>query len=268
MKVYIYQLDAMTNMQVGNGEVNFGVVDNLIQRDAATDFPVVNASGIKGAFREYLSGKCYITELFGSNPNDAKNHESGKLRFFDASLIAMPVRCSNVPYLMGTCPMLINDYMSKCKVLGNSIDCGGMEKLLESIDKPLVLEKEYANSIIEDCKWPAEIAGNVNDEAKSFLKNLTGGRTVLFSDAEFRRLCDNDHLPVIARNNLSERNRNLWYEQVLPRFSRLRFFVLSENSKNLSEFKKDTDRKLIQIGANATVGYGYCQLSLISECEL
>ncbi|NPD92738.1 type III-B CRISPR module RAMP protein Cmr4 [Xylanibacter muris] len=271
MKAYIYQLDAVTNMQVGNGEVNFGVVDNLIQRDAATNFPVINASGIKGALREYFKDKDkgYVRELFGSEPTDTQNHESGKLRFFDANLIAMPVRCNNVPYLMGTCPMLINDYISKCGLFEFSNGNCDIKKLTDHVCRgPVVLDKEYGNSVIEDCSRPAMFTGNIDEETMSFLRELIDGPVVLFSDDEFKRLCDNDHLPVIARNNLSDNNRNLWYEQVLPRFSRLRFFVLAEESKCIKNFKEDTDGKLIQVGANATVGYGYCKLSLISECEV
>ena len=49
MKAYRVNIELITNLQVGNGEANFGVIDNLIQRDAATGFPCINASSLKGA---------------------------------------------------------------------------------------------------------------------------------------------------------------------------------------------------------------------------
>ena len=36
MKTIVYQIEAITNLHVGSGEANFGVVDRLIQKDAAT----------------------------------------------------------------------------------------------------------------------------------------------------------------------------------------------------------------------------------------
>ena len=38
MKTELYVISAYSNMHVGSGEMNFGVIDNLIQRDVVTGF--------------------------------------------------------------------------------------------------------------------------------------------------------------------------------------------------------------------------------------
>ena len=78
------------------------------------------------------------------------------------------------------------------------------------------------------------------------------------SDDDFKELCDDEHLPVIARNCLDSKNPNLWYEQVLPRFSVLYFPLIA--AENFDVFKNAVTNTLVQIGANATIGYGFCKI--------
>ena len=159
MKALVYQIDAITNLHVGNGEVNYGVVDNLIQLDATTGFPVINASSLKGALREHcnqLMKEDSICSIFGSDPNDSKKREAGKFRFFDANLLSMPVRSSKTPFLMGTCPMLINDYITKRDLFGMPLD---KERIIDQLSIvltkvkdgiPIVMQKEHTDAMIED----------------------------------------------------------------------------------------------------------------------
>ncbi|MBK7696403.1 MAG: hypothetical protein IPI30_19460 [Saprospiraceae bacterium] len=52
MKPEFYLLRAVTNLHVGSGETNYGVIDKLIERDATTGFPCINSSGLKGAIKQ------------------------------------------------------------------------------------------------------------------------------------------------------------------------------------------------------------------------
>jgi CRISPR-associated protein Cmr4 len=73
---------------------------------------------------------------------------------------------------------------------------------------------------------------------------------------EFQKLCDDDHLPIIARNYLENgESKNLWYEQVLPSMSVLGTIILTDKESDLDILKD----KIVQIGANSTIGYGYCK---------
>ena len=49
-----YLIECLTNMHVGSGGANYGVVDNLVQRDSVTNIPIINSSSLKGALREFF----------------------------------------------------------------------------------------------------------------------------------------------------------------------------------------------------------------------
>jgi CRISPR-associated protein Cmr4 len=65
-----------------------------------------------------------------------------------------------------------------------------------------------------------------------------------------------EELPVIARNFLDNGiSKNLWYEEIVPRES---LFVTCIQGDIESPLAKELNEKVIQIGGNATVGYGFC----------
>jgi len=57
MKYELYKITAMTNMHVGSGDMNFGVIDKLVQRDSLTGYPVIYSSSLKGALREFFKNE-------------------------------------------------------------------------------------------------------------------------------------------------------------------------------------------------------------------
>lgn len=67
-------------------------------------------------------------------------------------------------------------------------------------------------------------------------------------------------LPVIARNFLDNGvSKNLWYEEVVPRES---VFVACIQAAD-DTLAKALHGKVVQLGGNATVGYGYCLFTQI-----
>ena len=78
---------------------------------------------------------------------------------------------------------------------------------------------------------------------------------------KFNSLCSDDNLPIIARNCLDNgESSNLWYEQVLPSQSVLATIIQTNNADDLDVLKD----AIVQIGANATIGYGYCKFIKLS----
>ena len=72
-----------------------------------------------------------------------------------------------------------------------------------------------------------------------------------------------ESLPVVARNYLDNgESQNLWYEEFVPRESVFGMVVQGEE-EDLRKFNTPLNNKVIQIGGNATVGYGYCLFTSI-----
>lgn len=251
MDVKLYKITPISNLHVGSGAVNFGVVDNLIQRDALTGLPVVNASSLKGALREHFTRstknvKIDIGQIFGS-PVKGSNRSPGSTRFFDANLLAIPVRSDKVPFFLATCPSVIKDLISKIELFDIKLD--GLNVLTNAA--PLsVFNLGQKDALVEDLDGKT-VLSQINI---SKLPPIFGDAPLLLvSDAQFKALCDDNHLPVIARNYLNNgKSENLFYEQVIPRSSVLYFLMIED------KYKLPLDNEVIQIGANASVGYGFC----------
>lgn len=220
MKTKFFKIEALSNLHVGNGEINYGLIDNLIQRDPVTELPNINSSSLKGALREFFKykNKGDVDMIFGSDPKDKKNRKQGSIRFFEAELVAIPVRDDKVPYVMVTSDKTIESLKNRMESFGLSVPAN----IRELIGNPV--EKSFE---------------------------------------EFKEICSDEELPVISRNNLENgQSANLWYEQVLPKHSVLVFAVMGED-KALESFCSELNNSQVQIGANATIGYGLCQIKEI-----
>lgn len=85
-------LYAVSPVHMGAGNAVGELVDSPIQREAHTAYPVLPASGIKGALRHRseASDPDSTSALYGAKPNG--DLHAGSLTFTDGSLIAFPVR--------------------------------------------------------------------------------------------------------------------------------------------------------------------------------
>ena len=85
------------------------------------------------------------------------------------------------------------------------------------------------------------------------IKDIVILKEEIFKDEISRRL------PVIARNCLENGvSKNLWYEEVVPRESVFYTGIVnSQNTEKFEDFCRKLEDNLIQIGANATIGYGF-----------
>lgn len=90
------------------------------------------------------------------------------------------------------------------------------------------------------------------------------GKEIKTDNKNLGDLCSDYNLPIIARNVLvNGESNNLWYEQVLPAETVL-YTIIQEEGDDL---KDALDGKMVQIGANATIGYGYCKFELLNTEE-
>ena len=106
-----------------------GLIDNPIQRERHTGYPMMAGSGLKGAVRNHLEAawridpkdaKSVVARLFGP-PVNASEH-AGAVSFGDAQLVAFPVRCTKRAYVYATSPTALARLKRQLLLLG--VDAG------------------------------------------------------------------------------------------------------------------------------------------------
>ena len=265
----LYLIENHTNMHVGSGDANFGTVDRLIQRDPLTTYPTIHSSSLKGALKEYCThhpaaqeADTWIEKTFGDDDN------AGNVRFLDAWLLAVPMRSDTRPYYACTSPAAIAHLLEMAALSGIELP----EK--EALKKAAA----YEGKTIAVASGQAAIEEEKAQENKKIdftaLERYTGGPAALVPDDMFEKLLKD--LPVIARNQLENgESKNLWYEEVLPRKSRLFTLVAFPTHVNEADTalqnhferlqKAIADENPVQIGANASVGYGVCTFEEVAR---
>jgi CRISPR-associated protein Cmr4 len=258
-----YFLKNLTNMHVGSGDINFGVVDNLVQKDAITNYPVIHSSSLKGAFREHFESfedNDMINYIFGQNPEDSSTKRPGAFAFFEAKLLFRPVRSSEELYFSATSKGILEEFLLMINNLGVEFSLKSeIETLLQQANENIIATKDV---ILED-----EKAKKADFKLTDKFKQLFGENIAIYPDSLFKELS----LPFIARNRLENgESKNLWYEEVVPRFSIFYFFIQKPdniNEKYLNQVQsfeeKFNNTKLIQLGANKSIGYGVCEIKEI-----
>lgn len=278
-----YTIDCLTNTLVGSGKANYGVIDQLVQRDAATDIPVIHASGLKGAIKEFCTHERLddkdIYRVFGSvkpSATESKQQTSkdedimtGMYKFMDAHLLCIPVRSDRRAYLHITCPLVLENITNQLQLFGKSSlvnDISTVACMINDNDsrEAYCFNEALNGAILEDFEFKTT---HKSHELPELLKNLFGNEIAVTSNYIFKTLTNDLHLPVIARNHLENgESENLWYEQIVPRKSRFWFTLLKPQNEVIPNFdnKIVAPDSVIQIGANATVGYGYIKINPVN----
>lgn len=274
MKTEFYVLTTMSNMHVGSGEYNVGVIDNLVQRDVINKFPNINSSSLKGAFREFFKSEKnddFIKRIFGSAPKAQDDKASGSFRFFEANILSYPVRSNVVAYLRAVSIDVLKEFLLKIKMFQKQNDYKELVNVLNfltGIDvkekKPIVFNTKLDKAIVEDFELKAEIySKDLDNTMRTALYKYFGKRVVLLHNNDFQRLCGENMLPVISRNYLeSGESKNLWYEEVVPRLTQF-YFPVMEEDRDADDFESKLSDSLIQFGGNASIGYGYSKIEPI-----
>jgi CRISPR-associated protein Cmr4 len=264
--VDLYLIRAVSNLHVGSGEGDFSVVDKQVQRDPVTGLPVIHASGFKGALREAMEyagehEEDAVVSIFGADPKrkDGKIQQ-GLNNFFDGKLLALPIRSSHHFFYVATCESLLAAFAADLETFspGHALiePVKSLSQVAVEKNNPRYFGPAAGEISLED--WTAtHDAAPVED-----FTDLLGPRIALLHNDDFRTLAG--ELPIIARNYLENGiSRNLWYEETVPREARF-YSVVTRHADNdeLNTFLEN-NKNLVQIGANATVGYGLCELKTI-----
>ena len=255
-----FVIECLTNMHVGTGSTSGGTIDLEVQRDETTGFPAIYASSLKGALRERFEQHIYpdsqnkVEEMFG-DPN-----ARGKLRILQALMLGRPVRCQERPWIMVTMKEVLQEFVDLYQRLKGATDtsCNTYVKDLQSFLKN---DNPQNNGQAKKVNIEGELDSQPVLKEPSWIKWLFGTQEIVVLEKEQCRIFR--EMPVAARNHLENGiSKNLWYEEFVPHKSRFFFAVLAEESDKaiLEDFAEKVQKMPVQIGANATVGYGYTNI--------
>lgn len=242
-----FKIKCLTNMHVGNGDVNFSIIDNEVERDPVTGFPTINASGVKGALRMFFetekSEKDLINNIFGKSSDNNEEINAGKIKFFSANMFALPMRAS--------------DGKAVYYLVTNQTAIDIFKNLGETLNVSLPLKAEAEKNTLN----------GIEAEGKKLIKTVKFDNEEIYimnKAADFQDVS----LPVVARNKLENGiSTQLWYEEIVPHESIFYFFAAVNDcdEKLLKMFEEKVNNKVIQFGGNASIGCGFCKVTMIGD---
>jgi CRISPR-associated protein Cmr4 len=284
-----YLIHCVTPLHVGSGDSNYGIIDNLVQRDPLTNRPIIHSSSLKGALREYFEiyqaseDDARVKVIFGSAAGETERQQEGLFDFHQGYLLSLPVRSSKYLYANVTTPGILKDFKAQLELYSyqeQSELTALSEQLAEffnefgSVTEITGSDPDMKEAILEEYDFTVTQSKGITQ----FVKSIFGENLVVMPDEHFSTILN--ALPVIARNKLENgKSINLFYEEVVPRESRF-FTIITAADRKEKPAKEEAERKnqaerqrittdakqhfdlamnakqLIQLGANASVGYG------------
>lgn len=226
MATHLWLITAKTNLHVGNeNTAGAGIIDKAVQRDALTGLPCINSSSLKGAINEWCT---------------------------DKEKLSLPVRKA----IFGSDKKGSPTDSQKGQARFFDAKLLYMPKQCDDVPYRLATRVEAVTEIIERAKMLGLVV------TENMLKeNVSAPGFEVLGCGDFSTLCDDEHLPIIARNRLDNgTSDNLWYEQVIPAET---VFCAMIQDIDGEEPLNCLDGKYVQIGANATIGYGLCKFTKV-----
>jgi CRISPR-associated protein Cmr4 len=285
---------AISPVHAGSG-ASFAAIDLPIQRERHTNWPHIQASGVKGAmrahYRDFAEDKSLINFLFGYDRDDAAHLHSynakrgeddqlkmtdsssnfpGAVAFSDAKLLAFPVRSNVAPFVWITCPAVL-------KRLSNDLSFAGLPAITGI--PQLKGEKAFClagglpeNIILEDMVVAAANGDVPNPLPKAF---HAMDKLLLVSDEAFKyavESCTEIQTQIkIDSEKGTAQDGALRYQELLPADSVLYSVVYYSRAVFDNTLQADTVRNhlesviknFMQIGGDETLGRGICKIGWI-----
>ena len=290
---------AVSPIHAGSG-VSTSAVDLPIQRERHTNWPHIQASGVKGAFRAHFrdfadrknGDEQLINLIFGSDEQDGWDKKidnlPGAMSVSDARLLAFPMRSNIAPFVWVTCPSVLKRLETDLEY----ISLGGKMTIHEQdIQKDTAVNIGSDNIsgqvILEDAV--VNVSSKKEDtfliEKFSEIKKL-----ILISDDMFEYAISycteiQTNIKIDSKTGTAE-DGALRYQEFLPADSvlyaiahysgryvseikddkqtELKKLVEDMQAKEIKTFVEKTVKDFVQIGGDETLGKGICKLEWIS----
>lgn len=281
---------AVSPIYAGSG-ASFAAVDLPIQRERHTNWPHVQASGVKGSmrahYRDFAPDKSLINFLFGYDKADKDHHVEyfkndeqkqkvddnfpGAVSFSDAKLLAFPIRSNIAPFVWVTCPAVLNrlnrdlsfvslpEMRNPPPVTGEDAFC-----LAGGISGNVILEDVVVNVQVEAI--PSPIPSDFPDLSKLLLVSDEVFKYAVDSCTEIQAQIKIDSETGTAAPGA------LRYQELLPSDSVLYSVVYYSRavfdntlqSETIRGHLEDVIKNFIQIGGDETLGRGVCKINWIA----
>lgn len=280
---------AISPIHAGIG-ASFAAIDLPIQRERHTNWPHIQASGVKGAmrahYRDFAENKTLINFLFGYDKEDKDFHVEyfkddeekqkvddnfpGAVSFSDAKLLAFPIRSSVAPFVWVTCPAVL-------KRLSRDLEFAG----LGAIDDIPNIGEESAFCLAGS--MPEKV---ILEDTVVTVGNVAGAspipegfpdldKLLLVSDEVFKyavESCTDIQTQIkIDSKTGTAADGALRYQEFLPADSVLYSVIYYSRAVFDNNLKAEIVRKhvedviksFMQIGGDETLGRGICKINWI-----
>ncbi len=300
MQQQVLSILTRTPMHVGAG-ASVGVVDLPIIRERHTGYPVIPGSSLKGVLAALWNDKDNLTKdnkrikdsdleiLFGRDDFDsndeAKKAQAGKLLVGEAKILAFPVRSAKNAFAWCTCPTIIYRLLRDLQPIAgpnlpndlklpqlNADQCLAAEALCFTENGRKIILEEYCLQAIPNKDIdPALIAALEKMSEDPVWRQELGQHLVILSNEMFSYFVQNaceiaQHVKIDIDTNAAQSGA-LFNQENVP--SETMFYALMTETKDkclekLAAKLKD-NKHILQIGADATTGLGWCTVELIAE---
>lgn len=281
MKSDLLYIFTRTPLHVGSGG-SVGVVDQPIQRERHTGYPIIPGSSIKGVLRDHFAhgetlDKTQLDAGFGKAEEAQSDGQAGLLSFMEARLLAFPLRSARGTYAMATCPLALERYrrdsaradLPQPEAVSDGQAFAGSAITLQGDKGHSVALEEYAFSVQSGFPqtWADHLSSLLDDAVLQGAKN----RFVLISDGDFSHFAQaacqvSQHIRIDEETG-TVASGALFNMESTPSETLFYSVVTSFSRPNAPVANIEIPEQLIQFGGNSTTGMGLCTVKLQSTAS-
>ena len=270
---------AVTPCHAGSGSA-LGVVDLPIQRERHTNWPVIQASGVKGAFRSNFEkfkrdNQVSTESIFGTSEGGSSNGGwQGACSFSDAKILAYPMRSNVSPFVWITCPSVLKRFVRDLEAAGKKPGELAVPPIKDTEAVSLGSETLTGGVLIEDFEVEVKSGEKITPEFKKIIEKYfkDAERLLLVSDKAFNYGVT-DCTQIMAQikidsNTGTTTDGSLRYQEELPSDTIMYSVIYWDGTKDgnkktdteVLDFVKAVTESHIQIAGDETCGRGIFKL--------
>ena len=278
MNTKIMTIFTRAPLHVGCGS-SVGAVDQPVTRERHTRFPVIPGSAIKGVLADLWIDWSNDTPVRDNDGvkilgSETGNASAGTLLIGEGKLLAFPIRSAKKCFAWITCPLILKRYISDTQTTFENIP--NVENMTVFTSEKVCIDN---TAIFEE--YPLARIGQIPEDILKAFSSLSElptwkdelqSRLAIVSDEMFAYFAENA-CEIAHHNRVDDRsgvvdNGALFSQENVP--SETMFYSVL-NSKEEKDFsclgeKLTNEKNLLQIGANATTGLGWCSVAIKEVC--